>query len=281
MLDVTLQTFQSEVIDASMQVPVVVDFWAPWCGPCKQLSPLLEKLEALYAGRIKLVKIDTDAEQQLAQHFRIQSIPSVYAFVNGQPVDQFQGLQPESKIKAFFDKLLPNPADLEYEQAMQLIEKGQLTDATPFLKKAIALDPSFDEARLTYAQVLMQDNEPAAAMEQLNALSAAAQADPQTQEIIAAVQAMLAEKKVPALPAVEARIAANPKDLASRLELAQHYIGHKAWEEALAQLIEIVATDRTFQEDIGRKLMIEVFGKAEAQPTLVSAWRRRLSATLN
>ena len=93
--DTTFQTFQADVIDASMQVPVLVDFWAPWCGPCKSLGPMLEKLEQAYGGRFKLVKIDTDAEQQLAQHFRIKSIPTVYAFVGGQPVDQFQGALPE------------------------------------------------------------------------------------------------------------------------------------------------------------------------------------------
>jgi putative thioredoxin len=281
MQDVTLQNFQQEVIDASMQIPVLVDFWAPWCGPCKQLSPLLEKLEAQYGGRVKVVKVDTDAEQQLGQHFRVQSLPTVYAFVNGQPVDQFQGLKTEAQVKAFIDKLMPNPADLEFEQAMQLVQAGQIAEAVPFIKKAIALDPSFDDARLTYAQILMQQDEAGAAVEQLNALSTAAKADPQSQEIIQAAQAMLANRKVPGLPEVEARIAANPKDLAARLELAQHLIAHKAWEDALEQLIAIVTTDRTFQDDIGRKTMIDVFAKAESQPQLVSAWRRRLSSALN
>jgi putative thioredoxin len=281
MQDVTLQNFQQEVIDASMQIPVLVDFWAPWCGPCKQLSPLLEKLEAQYGGRVKVVKVDTDAEQQLGQHFRVQSLPTVYAFVNGQPVDQFQGLKTEAQVKAFIDKLMPNPADLEFEQAMELVQAGQIAEAVPFIKKAIALDPSFDDARLTYAQILMQQDEAGAAVEQLNALSTAAKADPQSQEIIQAAQAMLANRKVPGLPEVEARIAANPKDLAARLELAQHLIAHKAWEDALEQLIAIVTTDRTFQDDIGRKTMIDVFAKAESQPQLVSAWRRRLSSALN
>jgi putative thioredoxin len=281
MQDVTLQNFQQEVIDASMQTPVLVDFWAPWCGPCKQLSPLLEKLEAQYAGRVKVVKVDTDAEQQLGQHFRVQSLPTVYAFVNGQPVDQFQGLKTEAQVKAFIDKLMPNPADLEFEQAMQLVQAGQMAEAVPFIKKAIALDPSFDDARLTYAQILMQQDEAGAAIEQLNALSNAAKADPQSQEIIQAAQAMLANRKVPALPEVEARIAANPKDLSARLEMAQHLVTHKSWEDALEQLLVIVTTDRTFQDDIGRKTMIEVFGKAESQPQLVSAWRRRLSSALN
>jgi putative thioredoxin len=278
---VTIQNFQQEVIDASTQVPVLVDFWAEWCGPCKQLSPLLEKLEVQYAGRIKLVKVDTEAQAQLAQHFQIKSLPTVYAFVNGQPVDQFQGLQTEATIKAFIEKLMPNPADLEFEQAMQFIEKGNLDEAIAPLKKAIALDPAFDEARMTYAQVLLQKDEPAAALEQLNALSAAAKADPSAIQIIQAAHEMQADRKLPPLPEVEARITTNPKDLSARLELAQHCIAHKAWEQAFEQLIAIVATDRAFQEDIGRKTMIDVFKLAEAQPALVSAWRRKLSSALN
>jgi putative thioredoxin len=278
---ITIQNFQQEVVDASMQVPVLVDFWAEWCGPCKQLTPLLAKLEAQYAGRVKLVTVDTEAQPQLAQHFQIKSLPTVYAFVNGQPVDQFQGLQTEATIKAFIDKLMPNPADLEFEQAMQLIEQGKIDEAIAPLKKAITLDPAFDEARMTYAQVLLQKDEPAAALEQLEALSAAAKADPNAEQIIQAAQAMQAERRLPPLPEVEARIAANPKDLSARLEFAQHCIAHKAWEEAFEQLIAIVATDRAFQDDIGRKTMIEVFKLAEAQPALVSAWRRKLSSALN
>jgi putative thioredoxin len=278
---ITIQNFQQEVVDASMQVPVLVDFWAEWCGPCKQLTPLLAKLEAQYAGRVKLVTVDTEAQPQLAQHFQIKSLPTVYAFVNGQPVDQFQGLQTEATIKAFIDKLMPNPADLEFEQAMQLIEQGKIDEAIAPLKKAITLDPAFDEARMTYAQVLLQKDEPAAALEQLDALSNAAKADPNATQIIQAAQAMQAERRLPPLPSVEGRIAVNPKDLNARLEMAQHCIAHKAWEEAFEQLIAIVAADRTFQEDIGRKTMIEVFKLAEAQPALVSAWRRKLSSALN
>lgn len=281
MQSITLQNFQQEVIDASMQIPVLVDFWADWCAPCKQLSPLLEKLEQHYAGKIKFVKVDTEAEKQLAQHFRVQSLPTVYAFVGGQPVDQFQGLLPEGKIKAFIDKLMPNPADLEFAQAMQFIEQGQMDEAIAPLKKAILLDPAFDDARLTYAQVLLHKDEPAAAMEQLNALSKAAKADPASLPILESAQSMLNDRQVPRLPELDARIANNPKDLDARLQLAQHFIEFKAWEEAFEQLIAIVTTDRLFQDDVGRRTMIEVFAKAEAQPQLVSAWRRKLSSALN
>ncbi len=120
MIDSTAQTFKADVIDASLQIPVLVDFWAPWCGPCKVLGPTLERLETEYGGRFKLVKVNSDTEQQLSQHFKIRSIPTVFAVVGGQVVDQFQGNLPEGKLREFIDKLMPNPSDMETEWPIRL-----------------------------------------------------------------------------------------------------------------------------------------------------------------
>jgi putative thioredoxin len=279
--DTTLQSFQADVIDASMQVPVLVDFWAPWCGPCKSLGPMLEKLEQAYGGRFKLVKIDTDAEQQLAQHFRIKSIPTVYAFVGGQPVDQFQGALPEGKLREFIDRLMPNPSDIELEQAGAALDRGDEAAATEHAKKAIALDPSNDSARLLYAQLLLGAGEPAAAQGQLDALSAAAKADPQVAALMQQVADAADASKPPVPHELLDRVAAHPTDLTARLELAEYWIEYKEWESAFEQLLEIVLRDRAFQEDIGRRRMVQVFELAAAQPQLVSEWRRRLGGALN
>jgi len=214
-MDITLENFETEVLRASQQVPVVLQFWAPWCGPCKTLGPQLEQLEQDYAGRFRLAKLNADENPEITQHFQVRSIPFVVAFVDGRPVDHFMGVLPDGELRAFLDRFVP-PAD-----------------------EAGAADEEVTEPEVP-------------------------QPDPATPEELALADA----------------VQANPGDLASRLALAEQRIARGAWEAAMDELLEIVARDRTFQDDIGRKTLLTVFEKAADQPAVVSAYRRRLSTLL-
>src|SRR5215212_6840017 len=175
MIDATLSSFERDVIEASMEVPVVVDFWAPWCGPCKVLGPVLEKLEREYGGRFRLVNVNSDTNPELASSFNLRSIPYTVAFVDGNAVAQFQGSQPESYVRAFLDRLIPNPGELEHRAARDALALGQTEIAREYLKNAIALDPRNDGARLDIVGVHVDSGEIQEARRQFDTLSANAE----------------------------------------------------------------------------------------------------------
>ena len=159
MIDVTIANFEAEVVEGSKTTPVLIDFWAPWCGPCKVIGPLLEKLETDYQGRFKLAKIDSDQEQQLAAAFGVRSIPTCVLMMNGQPVDGFMGALPEGKLREFLDKNLPDAAELEAEaeeeEALEALAEGDTGAALEKLQHAVATDPANDDARFDYVKLLL------------------------------------------------------------------------------------------------------------------------------
>ncbi|SCU73588.1 Thioredoxin [Cupriavidus necator] len=281
MSDVTLQNFETEVIEASRQAPVLVDFWAPWCGPCRTLGPMLERLEAEAGGQWKLVKVNVDENQDLAAHFGVRSIPHVVAIADGQAVDQFIGVLPESGLREFLGRLMPRPAQMALHDALQLAAEGDRAGAEAKFDEAIALDPETDAARLAYIGFLLDGNAIAEARSQFEALSPQAAEQDAHAALRTRMDAMEGLSGLPDEPTLSARIAADPRDLAARRDLARLLIARQQYEPALEQLLEIVRTDRTFEDDIGRKTMLSVFEMLADRPDVVSHWRRQLSTALN
>ncbi|CAE6841897.1 thioredoxin [Paraburkholderia domus] len=281
-MDTTLATFEQDVITASTLAPVLVDFWAPWCGPCKTLGPMLEKLEAEAAGKWKLVKVNVDENQELAGHFQVRSIPHVMAFADGQPVDQFVGVLPEGQLREFIERLVPQGADAARLEAQAALAEGRRDDAYNALQAALAYDPGFDEARMDLVEMLLEDHRIDEVRNEIDLLSPKTTQgiDARFNAIKTRLDAVDAAADLPPTDALEAKVAANPDDLEARFDLASALIARRKYDGALEHLLAIVQRDRTFREDIGRKTMLSVFDLAAHQPELVSKWRRKLSALL-
>jgi putative thioredoxin len=310
-IDVTEATFDQEVMEASMSMPVVIDFWAPWCGPCRALSPVLEKLAGEYAGRVKVVKINSDENMGLSQAFGVRSIPYVAALVGGQLAAQFMGAKPEGQVKSFFDQVLKafaqampeaaqaleaaaadaapavSPAQAKRAQAAQLAGRGDLDGAIACLDEALAIEPTLTAARLDLAEIEMAADRYDAARTRLDAV----EPKPEDRESVLRLDALKARlatldavKDLPATAELEAALAATPQDLRIRFDLAHAQIAEGDFETALEHLLCIIQTDRKWNEEGARKAMINVFnllsGNEEAHD-LVSKYRRRLATALN
>jgi len=274
-LDVGLADFAQHVLEESKHRPVVVDFWAPWCGPCKSLKPVLEKLAAEYGGKFLLAKINSDDNQELAERYGVRGIPNVKAFVNGEPVAEFSGALPEGEVRAFLDRLIPSPADELRAQAAELRHAGDLSGALQRLADASRLDPNHIGVRLDAAEIMLDLGEADEGRRLL--ASVPDDADPRVAQLKARLQFMgVAGEDVAALTA---RVAANENDLEARLKLANLLVAAGQYEAGMDQLLEIVRRDRGFEDDIGRKTLLSVFdllGGGE----LVSRYRRQLSSLL-
>jgi putative thioredoxin len=287
MIESDESSFERDVLDASRVQPVLVDFWATWCAPCRALGPLLERLETEYGGRFRLVKVDSDANPGLSARYRVRSIPYVIVFVDGEMRDSFVGALPEGQLRAFIDRAIPGPAERERGRARALLDAGDRTAAAEALRAAIALQPALAAARLDLADVLLEGMPPvddgrlAEASIVLEPLGPADRGDERHRAIGARLGALRATAGAAPLEVLRARVAAAPGDLAAKYALAQRLVAERAYAEALEQLIEIIGRDRRYGDDAARRLMLSVFELAAADAPLVSSYRRRLSAVLN
>lgn len=283
--DSNTQAFMKDVIEASRQQPVIVDFWAPWCGPCKQLGPALEKVVRAAGGKVRMVKINVDENQQLAQQMRIQSIPAVYAFVNGQPVDGFMGALPEGQIKQFVDRLGGQGSMAEEIEAV-------LNDA-----RALVEEKDYQHAAQLFAQLLQVDRENVGAIAGLArcelalgdlenaqktlALVPPAKAnDPEVLSVKAQLELALNPVDVSEIGTLKAKIEQNPDDFEARLELAVLLNGANEREQATDQLIYVIRKMRAWNDEAARKQLVKFFEGWGPKDEFTIAGRRKLSSVL-
>lgn len=281
--DTTTQTFARDVLDASMQVPVIVDFWAPWCGPCKQLTPVLEKAVLAAKGAVKLVKMNIDDYPEVAQQLRVQSIPAVFAFKNGQPVDGFMGALPESQVRAFIERLggdTTSPADMMVEAGRQALAAGDLSVAAQAFAQAIQEEPGHPGAVAGLARCYIETGD----LERARQTLALVRPDERNDAEIKAVEASLslAEKAAELGDTGEllARLEANPKDHQARFDLALALNAKGDRDGAIDALLRIIEYDRKWNEEAARKQLVEFFEAYGPKDEATLSGRRRLSSLL-
>lgn len=299
MIDITLDNFQTELVEASLATPVLLDIWAEWCGPCKQLGPVLEKLEVEYGGRFILAKLDADKvpqiSSQLSQMFGVRSIPFCVMFSGGQPVDGFVGALPADKIREFLDKHVPGADELaaqqEEEAAQEALAEGDTDGALEKLQHAVATDPSNDDARFDYVKLLLQmgrtDDAKVAFAPVIDRRSLVRRFDSLQRWMDALDAAEGAD-----IAALDARIAANRRDFDARYARALALIAQQQWTEAMDELLEILMRDKGWNEELARKTYIAILdvieppkpkvaeGQIPPDDPVVATYRRRLSSVV-
>jgi putative thioredoxin len=271
--DVTTDDFQQQVLLKSREVPVLVDFWAEWCGPCKALSPLLEHMTQQAGGAFLLAKVDVDAHQDLSAQFGVQSIPTVVAIVNGKEVDRFSGALPEASIQAFIDSVMPGEIDLMVEEARSDLIAGDVTAAEHILRQALEMQSDHQDAGTSLAALLIDKGDTDEAMIVLGKLIPDAEVD----RLQGAARLRMAAGTD--ISVLEDAVRANPDDDEAQLELARALAAQGEYEPALDKLLAVVRNRGEGKED-ARLAMVDIFGVLGATHPLASTYRRHLAAAL-
>ncbi|MCE0505685.1 thioredoxin [Roseivivax sp. GX 12232] len=285
--DVAEQDFMKEVIEASQEVPVIVDFWAPWCGPCKTLGPQIEAAVRAQRGAVKMAKVNVDEAQQIAGQLRIQSIPTVYAFHKGQPVDGFQGAVPESQVKQFVEQLAKmgggdtsGGLDDALAAADEMIEAGQLEDAQQIFQAVIGEDPNNAAAYGGLARIALAAGDPDQAEAILNGAPAEISEAAELEAARAQIELARQAEQAGPIAELEAKVAADPADHQARFDLAQALHAGGRTEEAVDQLLELFRRDREWNEGAAKQQLFTIFDALKPSDPIVLNGRRKLTSMI-
>ena len=281
--DSDTNNFSTDVIDQSTNIPVVVDFWAPWCGPCKQLSPTLDKLAREYGGKIQLVKINVDENQELATQMRVQSIPMVVAFKDGQPVDGFAGALPESQLRQFFEKLTGSegsPIEQALEKASMMVANGDTQNAAEIYSQILAKDPIDAASHAGGAKCLIEAEGIEKAQAYLKGLDADILNKEEVKSVLAAIDLEHASTDTEETDSLRQKLDTRPDDPQLRYDLAIALYGDGCSEEAINILVELVKTHKTWNEEAARAQLLKIFEALGHSDPITIEGRRKLSVVI-
>lgn len=279
-IDVNEQDFQSKVLAKSYEVPVVVDFWAPWCGPCRMLGPVLEQLAEEFGGRFILAKVNTDQNQGLAMRYGIQGIPAVKAFRNGQIVAEFVGAQPKPVVRRFIEQLIPSPEDEKIAEAQRLASQGFDERAEALFREVLEHNPDHWDGALAFATFLVNRGRFDEAREVLARIPEETPQGQRAAQLLAEIAIKEQAAQGPGEDELRARLAENPDDVEAHFALASLLSAQERYDEALAEFLEVVKRDRSYKDDGARKAMLAIFEKLGDDHPLTQKYRSQLAMFL-
>ncbi|MCP4487997.1 MAG: thioredoxin [Gammaproteobacteria bacterium] len=279
--NVSIQDFQAMVLENSFKQPVLVDFWADWCEPCKTVMPMLAKLADEYGGKFHLAKVDTEAQQQLAAHFQIKSLPTMKLFVNGQPVDERMGALSESEVRAFVDQYLASESDEIMAAADAAFQQGNTDQALELMNQALAKDPDNADLKVNIATVVNAQGDGDSALALLDSLDDDGKNKDSAIKLRAEIEMANKLKDLPSIEDIENRLASHPDDLQALIDKSNYLTAQDDYETAMECLLRVMTLDRQFQDDAGRKALLALFDMLGGEHPSVRKYRRKMFTLLH